>query len=448
MTDNRDTRSVPCNVEAEEALLGSLLVDPEALLRVMPIVQPEDFYIRKNGWVYEAILTLHSRREPVDILTLRSELEAKGRLEEIGGQAYIAQLIESVPTALHAEAYARRVREAAVRRRILRFASAAVRLAYDTDTSLEEALDRIEAESLQLRGEVAFRDRLRSLGEVMREVYDRMEEAARRGTVLGLPTGFPDLDRLLGGFRGGSLVIVGARPGQGKSSLLLSFATAALRAGVPAVLFSVEMSAEEVAHRLLAMEAGIDTVRLQTARLRDEEWPVLAEQVGRLRDLPLWVDDTPHLTTTDMRAKARRLYAEHGLGMVLVDYVQLVHPSQRYDSRYQEIGAVTRDLKELAQELKVPVVAASQVSRAVEQRADKRPTLADLRESGNQEADADVVIFPYRGPADAEGTTASAWKAAELIVAKHRYGPTGVVHVLWESDRVRFVPVVHGEVGP
>ncbi|HEY77365.1 MAG TPA: replicative DNA helicase [Thermoflexia bacterium] len=439
-------RSPPHSAEAEEALLGALLIDPETILNVAPILEPEDFYVRRNGWVYEAVLALHQRRQPIDFLTLCAELEAKGRLEEVGGQAYIARLIEAVPTALHAEAYARRVREAAVRRRMLRFASTIARLAHDADRPLEEALDRIEAESLRLRGEVAFQDRLRPLGEVVREVYDHLEEATRQGTVLGLSTGFPDLDRLLGGFRRGSLVIVGARPGQGKSSLLLSFATAALRAGVPAVLFSLEMSAEEVAHRLLAMEAGIDTVRLQTARLRSDEWPVLAEHAGRLATLPLWVDDTPYLTTGDLRAKARRLYAEHGLGMVLLDYIQLAHPSHRYDSRYQEIGAITRDLKELAQELKVPVIAASQVSRAVEQRASKRPTLADLRESGNQEADADVVIFPHREEADVEGTGPQGVEAAELIVAKHRHGPTGVVHVLWQPERVRFVSATREEV--
>ncbi len=232
-------KDVPHDVEAEEALLGSLLVDPEAVLRIAPMLDPDDFYVRRNGWIYQAILALHDRREPVDVLTLSGELEARGRLEEAGGQAYIARLLEAVPTALHAEAYARRVREAAVRRQILRFASAAARLAFDRGTSIGEILDRIEAEALRLRGEVAFEDRLRPLAGVLREVYDALEEAAHRDAVPGVPTGFADLDALLGGFHPGDLVLVGARTGQGKSALLLSFAAATVRAGVPAVLFSL-----------------------------------------------------------------------------------------------------------------------------------------------------------------------------------------------------------------
>ena len=434
MNPSGNPPTLPHSVEAEEAVLGSLLIDPEALFCVAPFLRPEDLYIRKHAWIYEAILALHERREPVDFLTLCNELEAQGRLEEAGGTAYLTQLINAVPTALHAEAYARLVRETAIRRRILDFSTRTACLAYDLNQSLDDVLNQIEAESLRLRGQIAFQDRLRPLSEVLRQVYDDLEETAQQGTSLGLPIGFPDLNRLLGSFRRGNLVIVGARPSLGKSALLLSFATAAIRAGVPVVLFSLEMSAEEVGHRLLAMEAGIDTLRLQTGRVQDDEWPALAHHVGQLADLPLWVDDTPHLTTADLRAKARRLYAEHGLGLVILDYIQLAHPTRRYDSRYQEIGAVTEELKELARELRIPVIAASQVSRAVERRADKRPTLADLRESGNQEADADVVIFIYRenGPGP---------QATELIVAKHRNGPTGTAHVLWQPKRVRFVSI-------
>ncbi len=426
----------PHDVEAEEAVLGSLLIDPLALHQVAPFLDAVDFYVQKNGWVYQAALALRERGEPLDFVTLCNALEAHGQLNEVGGAAYLTSLINTVPSALHAEAYARLVREAAVRRRVLAFASQAAGLAYDLDLNLEDLLDQVEAALFQIRGRIAFQERLHSLGDVLDQVYETLEAASRKGVAPGVSTGFPDLDRLLGGLRGGNLALVASRPGVGKTSLLLGLAVSALRAGVPAALFSMEMSGEEIGHRLLAMEAGLDVLRLQMGQVGDDEWPTLVQGVAELSELPLWVDDTPHLTTADLRAKARRLYAEHGLGLLLLDYVQLAHTTRRYDSRYQEIGAITRELKELAQELKIPVVAASQVSRAVEQRADKRPTLADLRESGNQEADADVVLFIYR-----EGTPGP--EAAEIIVAKQRNGPTGTVHVLWQPHRVRFVPLAH-----
>lgn len=424
----------PHNAEAEDAVLGSVLIDPEALMRVTPILQPEDFYRQKNGWIFEAVLALERRREPVDFVTLGDELERQERLNEIGGVAHLGELVNTVPSALHVESYARLVHEDAVRRRILKAASLAARLAYDRDHPLDDALSQIETTFLHLRGQIAFEDRLRPFSEIMQEVYDDLEAARQGDTPNGSFTGFPDLDQMLGGLRPGNLVLVGARPSRGKTSLLTSLAARAIWDGTSSVLFSLEMSSNEVAQRMLTMETGIDVLRLQTGQVRDGEWPILMKEMGVLSEMPLWVDDTPQISVGDLRAKVRRLYAEQGLGMVLLDYVQLAHPMQRYKSRYREIGEITAELKGMAKELGIIVVAASQLSRAVEQRMDTRPRLSDLRESGNQESDADVVILIHH-----DGAEMSSYHEAELVVAKNRHGETGSVPVVWQPQRVRFI---------
>jgi len=428
----------PHNAEAEASVLGSIIIDGQAIHKVRPILAPDDFYLQKNSWIYQAILDLQERRDPIDFVTLCDELERREQLEDLGGAAHVTHLINVVPSALHVESYAHQVHQDAVRRRILKAVTRAAQLAYDRDHPLDSALDQIEKTFLHLRGEIAFEDRVRKLNKLIREAYDTLEKARLNDIPLGIPSGFPDLDRLLGGFRPSNLVLVGARPSIGKSSLLTSFAANALQHDIPAVLFSLEMSGHEVAHRLLTMRTGIDVLRLQTGQLRDDEWAPLVEQTGILADLPLWVDDTPQIKISDLRAKVRRLYAEHGVRMVLLDYVQLVRSTRRYNSRYREIGEITSELKGLAKELQIPVIAASQLSRAVEQRAEGRPQLSDLRESGNQEADADVVILIHR-------ENSNGYEPAELILNKNRHGPTGVAHVYWQPQQVRFVSVSNKE---
>ena len=427
----------PQNTEAEEAVLGAMLIDPRAIPRVTPILAPDDFYRQKHGWVFRAILALRQRHDPVDYVTICDELERRDRLEAIGGSAFITRLINAVPSALHAKAYARRVHEAAVRRRVLRAASQAAQLAHREELPLDQVLDQLEQTFLQLRGQVAFEERLRPMSAVMEEAYAVLEQAHAGETSLGIASGYPDLDRLLGGFRPGNLIIVGARPSMGKSALLAAFAAQAVHTGAPSVLFSLEMSSQEIAYRLLTMDTGVDVLRLTSGRLRDDEWPPIARHAGELAERPLWIDDTPQIGVGDLRAKARRLYAEHDLAFLLVDYLQLVRPLHSHEARYREIGEITRTLKGLAKELDIPVIAASQLSRAVEHRADQRPRLADLRESGDQEQDADVVLFIHREAREEK----KKYQPAELIVAKNRHGQTGSIPVFWQADRIRFVSI-------
>lgn len=373
---------IPHDGEAEEAVLGSLLIDPDALYRVASFLRPEDFYIQKNGWIYEAILALHDRREPVDLVTLRNELEARGLLEEVGGVAYLARLIDTVPTAIHVEAYGRIVEEAAIRRRLINAASDIAQLAYQEGQEIGEVLDRAEQSLFAISQRRITRD-LVPIQEVVRPFYDRIEYLyAHQGEPLGVPTGFIDLDKLLGGLQKSDLIIVAARPGVGKTSLCLSIARNAARLGKHVAIFSLEMSAEQVVQRLISAETGIDAQRLRLGQLREEEWPLLVQATGVLSELPIFIDDTPALSALQLRTKARRIHAEYSLDLVVVDYLQLMTSDVRVENRVQEVSYISRMLKSLARELDVPVLAVSQLSRAVEQRTDKRPVLADLRESG------------------------------------------------------------------
>lgn len=375
-------KMIPHDGEAEEAVLGSLLIDPDALYRVASFLRPEDFYIQKNGWIYEAILALHDRREPVDLVTLRNELEARGLLEEVGGVAYLARLIDTVPTAIHVEAYGRIVEEAAIRRRLINAASDIAQLAYQEGQEIGEVLDRAEQSLFAISQRRITRD-LVPIQEVVRPFYDRIEYLyAHQGEPLGVPTGFIDLDKLLGGLQKSDLIIVAARPGVGKTSLCLSIARNAARLGKHVAIFSLEMSAEQVVQRLISAETGIDAQRLRLGQLREEEWPLLVQATGVLSELPIFIDDTPALSALQLRTKARRIHAEYSLDLVVVDYLQLMTSDVRVENRVQEVSYISRMLKSLARELDVPVLAVSQLSRAVEQRTDKRPVLADLRESG------------------------------------------------------------------
>jgi replicative DNA helicase len=429
---------VPNNVEAEEAVLGSLLIDPEALFRVSPFLKPDDFYIRKNSWIYESILRLHERREPVDFVTLCDELERQDRLEEIGGAAYVTHLINAVPSAIHIEAYGHIVEQDAIRRRLIDAASRIAQLAYQEDQEIDQTVDRAEQALFSVSERRITRD-LAPVQEVIRRYYDRIEYLYdHRDEALGVPTGFVDLDRLLGGLQRSDLILIAARPSVGKTSLGISIARHAAGLGQHVAIFSLEMSSEQVVQRMVSAETGIDAQRLRLGELREREWPLFVQATGRLSDMPLYIDDTPSISVLQMRTKARRLHAEHGIDLILVDYLQLMTAGDmRSESRVQEVSYISRSLKGLARELDVPLVAISQLSRAVEQRSEKRPILADLRASGSLEQDADIVMFIYRDEMYNPDTDQP--NIAEVIVAKHRNGPTGVVQLFFRDRLAQFL---------
>ncbi|HJW82881.1 MAG TPA: replicative DNA helicase, partial [Anaerolineae bacterium] len=367
MTTTPLDRMVPHSVEAEEAVLGSLLIDPESIFRVSPFLHPDDFYIVKHRWVYEACLRLHERREPIDFLTVTEELEKRGQLAEIGGPAFVSYLINVVPTAIHAEGYGRIVEHTAVRRKLLQAASDIAQYAYDEAADVDDTIDKSEQALFTVSQRRQSRDLL-PISEVIRSYYERIEYLyEHRGEPLGIPTGFIDLDRLLGGLQRSDLIIVASRPGVGKTSLMLSMALSAARKYHQRVaIFTLEMSSEQLVQRMVSAETGIDSQRLRLGELREDEWPLFVQASSALGDTLLYLDDTPSLSALQMRTKARRLHAEHGLDLIMVDYLQLMTGDMRSENRVQEISYISRGLKALARELNVPVLAASQLSRAVE----------------------------------------------------------------------------------
>ncbi len=383
----------PHSIEAEEAVLGSILINPDALYDVASFLQSEDFFIVRNGWVWEAITRLHERREQIDYLTVVEELRQQNRLEEIGGAAYITYLINHTPSSIYAETYGRIVERAALRRRMLTAAGTIARLAQQEGSDITDLIDQSEA-TLFAVTERRLRQELVPIRTAVAEYYDRIELLySQQVESIGVPTGFTDLDDLLGGLQKSDLVIVAGRPGMGKTSWLLSAAHNAALAGARVAIFSMEMSNEQIVQRLISSETGINTHKLRLGQLKDREWALFVEAVGRLSKLNVFLDDTPALTPLQMRAKCRRLYSEHGLDLILVDYLQLMNAGVGFsDNRVQEISFISRNLKHIAREMNVPVVAAAQLSRAVEQRQDKRPQLSDLRESGCLAGDSLVTL--------------------------------------------------------
>jgi replicative DNA helicase len=437
MTTSPIDRMPPHSVEAEEAVLGSILIDPEAIYRVSGFLKAEDFYIVKNQWVFEACLGLHERREPIDFVTLTREFEAREQLDELGGPAYISHLINVVPTAIHAEGYGRIVERTALRRRLLNAASEIAQLAYEESDEIDQTIDQAEQALFGVSQRRISRDMV-PIAEAIRQYYDRIEYLyEHRGEPLGIPTGFVDLDKMLGGLQRSDLIIVAARPGVGKTSLMLNVAlNAARRFHQRVAVFSLEMSNEQIVQRLVSAETGIDSQRLRLGDLHEDEWPLFVQATSALSDTLIFVDDTPSISALQLRTKARRLHAEHGLDLIVIDYLQLMSGDTRTENRVQEISYLSRALKGLARELNVPVLVASQLSRAVEQRSDKRPVLSDLRESGSIEQDADIVTFIYRD--DVYDEDSERKNVAELIVAKHRNGPTGTVELFFQRNLTQF----------
>ncbi len=427
----------PHNQEAEEAVLGSLLIDQEAILRVASFLLPEHFYVIKHQWVYEAMKTLQEKHDPIDLVTLSAQLDAEGKLDEIGGEGFIAQLTNSVPTALNVEAYARAVEQNAVRRKMIGAAGDVARLAYDQTLPIQSVIEKSEAAIFNV-SEGHGESQMVPIKKAVSDYFERIEYLhEHKDEPLGIPTGYNDLDKLTGGLNRGELIIIAARPGVGKTSLMLNLAqNAALRHRQRVAVFMLEMGNEQIVRRFVAGETGIDSQRLRRGDLRDEEWGALTRVSMQMAEITMFLDDSPSLTPLDLRVKARRIYQEHGLDLIIVDYLQLMQgensSGKGMDNRVQEISYISRALKQIARELKVPTDRRfSQLSRLVEQRSDKRPMLSDLRESGSIEQDADIVMFIYRDEIYNPDTEFK--NIAEISVQKNRNGPTGKINLFFDN---------------
>lgn len=426
----------PHNMEAEQSVLGSLLIDRDAVIRIASFLKPADFYSTGNGLIYESILDLYNRRVPPDFVTIVDELTRRERLQDVGGVGYLTELINAVPTAVHIEFYGHIVERTATLRRLIDAGATIVSIGYDDSVEVEDALDRSERAVFDVSQRRTVRDFV-GIGEVLETYFDKLDTIQQhRGEVVGVPTGFVDLDKLTGGLQRSDLIILAARPSVGKTSLQLGVAhNAAVRHDKTVGIFSLEMSAEQLVQRLLAMETGVDSHRLRLGFIDDSEWDQISRAFGRLAEADIFIDDTPGISIMELRSKARRLLAERGLDLVIVDYLQLLQ-GRRSENRVQEISEITRSLKGLARELNIPVLALSQLSRAVESRTEHRPVLSDLRESGSIEQDADIVMFIYREEMYDRETEKRG--IAEVIVAKHRNGPTDTVNLRFFERTARF----------
>lgn len=390
-------RMAPHSVEAEEAVLGSILLNPDALFEVASFLKADDFFIVRNGWVWEAILRLHERGEQIDNVTVAEELRQQERLDDVGGVAYITFLINQTPSSIYTETYGRIVERAAIRRRMLDAASEIARLAHEESANIDEVIDQAEASLFRVTEQRQRKD-IVPMDDAIADYFDRIEYLySQDEQQLGVPTGFKDLDKLLGGLQKSDLLIVAGRPGMGKTSWLLSLALNAARAKQRIAIFSLEMSVEQIVQRLVSSETGISSHVLRLGQLEDREWGLFVEATDKLAPLRIFMDDSPALSPLQLRTKCRRLYSEFGLDLIIIDYLQLMHGgSGRAENRVQEISFISRHLKQLARELNVPVLAAAQLSRAVEQRTDKRPQLSDLRESGCLAGET-LVLLPETG---------------------------------------------------
>lgn len=422
----------PQNIEAEQSLLGALLIDKDAIVSIAEILRIDHFYkSEQHGSIYAAILELFDKREPIDLVTVTEKLKQSGMLDKVGGSAYLTELVNKVPTAAHIESYARIIREHAVRRQLISYSSRFIDMAYDEGIEVSNVLEEAEQSVFSISQQNVKRDFIQ-LKDALAESFDRLDDLQKTsGKLRGIPTGFRDLDAKLAGLQNSNLIIFAARPGMGKTSFALNIAQhAAVAAGIPVGIFSLEMSQEELVDRLLVAQADIDAWKLKTGRLDDKDFDKLSHAMGQLAEAPLFIDDTPGLSISEMRTKARRLQSEHGLKMLIVDYLQLMR-GRGLENRVQEVSEISQSLKNLARELKIPVFALSQLSRNVESRGVKKPQLADLRDSGAIEQDADVVMFIYREDGDN-------FEAVKLDIQKHRNGPLGEIDLIFRGDRLKF----------
>lgn len=439
---------MPHNLEAEMSLLGALLIDKEAMIRVGDIVVSEDFYAEKHREIFEAMIDLFKRHEPVDILSLSNRLEERKLIESIGGRAYLIQLSNTVPTASHVAHYAHIVQKKATLRRLIHASQEIAALGFEESEDVEQSLDKAEKELFSV-SQKFLKAAFTPINNILDSAFDRIDEIHReKGKIRGIPTGYPDMDQLLGGFQKSDLVILAARPSCGKTALSLDFVrNAAVRHKIPVGYFSLEMSKEQLVDRLICAEANVDSWKMRTGRLSEQgdndDFTRIGHAIGTLSEAPIYIDDSASANIMEIRTKARRLQMEHGLGFVIVDYLQLMESrTAGPDNRVQEVAEITRGLKSIARELHVPVLALSQLSRAVETTKPAIPKLSHLRESGSIEQDADVVMFIYRKAVDknyrTEDLSPEERHMAEIHVAKHRNGPTGMVKLFFEDTRSSF----------
>ena len=440
-SESTGIQSQPFNQQAEEAVLGAVLINPDVFIDLAQILQPEYFYIIRNGWIWQAYVSLNIRQEPIDLLTVSEELERHNQLIEAGGQPYLVSLVNQTPTSVNAEAYSKIVEDNFIRRRLLAAANEMAKMAFNSEKSVENILDASEKSIFGLSERRARREVV-PIQSIISEYYDRVSESAKqKDEMLGLPTGLIDIDNLLGCMQNSDLIIVAGRPGSGKTGFLLTVANnVALKTKKHVAFFSMEMSNEQLLQRLLAQVTGINTQRLRSGKILETEWDLFTEGIEILNNAVIFLDETPSLTPMQLRTKCRQLHLEHRLDLVVIDYIQLMVGDARTENRVQEVSYISRNLKALAKELKIPVLAAAQLSRASEMRDQQQKRkdepreyrLSDLRESGSLEQDADVVMFIDR---DIKKDSIS-----RLIVAKHRNGPTNEsgIEVVFRSDLTKF----------
>ena len=431
----------PNDIEAEQAIIGSMLTDRDAVISAIEVLKPEDFYREDNKTIYEAILNLYTRSEPIDVITVRAELESMGKLDNVGGLEYLAELPEKVPTTANASKYIKIVEEKATLRSLIKTANEIIELGYNPTEDVDDIMEGAEKKIFNIMQDKDQKG-YSPLKDVLVESFTKLEELYnRKQHITGVPSGFIDLDYRTAGFHGSELILIAARPAMGKTAFALNIATnAVLRANVPVAVFSLEMSKEQLVNRILSSESMVDSNKIRTGKLEEDDWTKLAEAIGPLSEGEMYIDDTPGINIMEIRAKCRKLKIEKNIGLVVIDYLQLIQGTgKRGASREQEISEISRSLKILAKELDVPVIALSQLSRAAEQRPDHRPMLSDLRESGAIEQDADIVMFLYRD--DYYNEDSEKKNIAEVIIAKHRGGSTGTVELLWLGNYTKFVNI-------
>ena len=430
----------PYSQEAEEAVIGSVLLDDSVFPTLSQSLNADDFFFPRHIYIWECFKRLAERREPIDIITLADELKAIGRFVDAGGDAYITHLLTNIPTSHNVGVYGRIVEKNAVRRKLLRASEEIKALAMNAEMEIEQVVQSAEDKIFTVTENQVKREFV-SMNTAVNDYFDRIEFLMQNPHIsLGVPSGFTDLDALLGGFQKSDLIIFAGRPGMGKTSFMLSAAMNAARLNRRIAIFSMEMGTEQIVQRIFAMETRINSQKLRIARLDQKEYVTFVKVAGQLSEHHLYIDDTPALTPNQMRTKCRRLQHEHGIDMVIVDYIQLMNGGQNYgNNRVQEVSYISRSMKELARELNVPIISAAQLSRAVEQRQDKRPLLSDLRESGSIEQDADIVMFLYRDVIYNEATEFP--NQADIIIAKHRNGPTGTISLYFDETITRFMDI-------
>lgn len=432
-------RIPPHDEEAEQAVLGAILIDKDAIISVSQLIASDNFYDARHQDIYDAMLALYEERKPIDLLTLTDTLKKRKKYDKIGGSSYLSSLTNIVPTAANSEYYAGIIREKYVRRSLIQISSEITENAFTDEKEANEILANSEQQIFKVSQEHVKQGFIH-IKETLAESFDRLEELQRTGAGLrGVETGFTDLDNLLSGLQASNLIILAARPGQGKTAFVINIAQhVGIVNKLPVGVFSLEMSKEELVDRLLVSQSDIDAWKLKTGRLAEDDYDKLSVAMGQLAEAPIFIDDTPGLSVPEMRTKARRLQSEHNLKLLVVDYLQLANPGKKFENRVQEVSYISQSLKNMARELKIPVIGVSQLSRAVEQRGGGKPQLADLRESGAIEQDADVVMFLYS--ADEEFTSQ---RIVNVLVAKHRNGPVGEKELLFRGDRIRFYNVEH-----